>query len=154
MAALKIDGVAELKELAGKSLGPSGWMEISLDRIRAFADATGDHQWIHVDPERCAKESPFRKPIAHGYLTLSVFPLLFDEMLKVTGVRMALNYGLNKLRFPAPVIAGSRIRAVATVAEVEDIPGGGVQLTIDASIQVEGSEKPGLVAQAVYRYYV
>lgn len=151
--ALKIDGVAGLKELEGKSLGHSGWMEISLDRIRAFADATGDHQWIHVDPERCAKESPFKKPIAHGYLTLAVFPQLFAELLEVTGVRMALNYGLNKLRFPSPVPAGSRIRAAATVAAVEDIPGGGVQLTINGTVEIEGSEKPGLVAEAVYRYY-
>lgn len=153
MSALKVNGIEELKGLAGKDLGASSWFEVSQQRIQAFADATGDQQWIHVDEERCAKESPFGKTIAHGYLTLSVFPELFGELLEVSGVRMALNYGLNRLRFPAPVPSGSRIRAKARVAAVEELAGNGVQLTVEAAVEVEGSEKPSLIAELLYRYY-
>ncbi len=148
---MRVNGIDELKALVGQELGTSSWVEIDQDRINAFADATDDHQWIHVDIER-AKAGPFGGPIAHGYLTLSLIIPMFAEVLQVDGVAMGVNYGLNKVRFPAPVPAGSRIRLKATLAEVEEIAGG-VQAVVDAVIEVEGSTKPVCVAQPVYRFY-
>jgi len=148
---MRVNGIDELKALVGQELGTSSWVEIDQDRINAFADATDDHQWIHVDIER-AKAGPFGGPIAHGYLTLSLIIPMFAEVLQVDGVAMGVNYGLNKVRFPAPVSAGSRIRLKATLAEVEEIAGG-VQAVVDAVIEVEGSTKPVCVAQPVYRFY-
>lgn len=115
-------GIDELKKLAGSDLGTSEWIEVTQERINTFADATGDHQWIHVDEEK-AKEGPFGAPIAHGYLTLSLFIPLFTELLDVQGVTTKVNYGLNKVRFPSPVKVGSRIRLVGRLADVEDVPG-------------------------------
>ena len=148
---MNVNGIEELKALVGQELGTSAWVDIDQDRINAFADATDDHQWIHVDIER-AKAGPFGGPIAHGYLTLSLIVPMFFDVLQVDGVAMGVNYGLNKVRFPAPVPAGSRIRLTATLAAVEDIAGG-VQAVVDAVIEVEGGTKPVCVAQPVYRFY-
>ena len=146
------DGIDGLKALAGTDLGQTGWMEITQDRVNTFADATSDHQWIHVDREKAAA-GPFGGTIAHGYLTLSVVIPLFNELLSVSGISMGLNYGLNKVRFPAPVPVGSRIRLAGRLGEVEDVGPNAVQATVDFTIEVEGSAKSACVAQAVYRYY-
>ncbi|GAA4056110.1 MaoC family dehydratase [Nonomuraea soli] len=148
---LVVDGLAEFKTLPGTALGPSDWMEITQEQVNAFADATHDHQWIHVDVEK-AKAGPFGGPIAHGYLTVSLLIPLFGQLIAVKGVSMGVNYGLNKLRFPAPVPVGSRIRLAGTVAAVEEVTGG-VQATFDFTVEVEGGAKPACVAQAIYRYY-
>ncbi|MEV0238830.1 MaoC family dehydratase [Streptomyces sp. NPDC050674] len=148
---LTVNGLDELKKLAGSDLGTSEWIEVTQERIDTFADATGDHQWIHVDPER-AKDGPFGAPIAHGYLTLSLFIPLFTELLDVQGVTTKVNYGLNKVRFPSPVKAGSRIRLVAKLAEVEEVPGG-VQITVEGAIEIEGGTKPAAVLQSLSRFY-
>ncbi|MBY8343882.1 MaoC family dehydratase [Streptomyces spinosirectus] len=146
-----VNGIDELKKLAGSELGTSAWLDVTQERIDTFADATGDHQWIHVDPERAA-EGPFGAPIAHGYLTLSLFIPLFTELLDVQGVTTKVNYGLNKVRFPAPVKAGSRIRLVGRLAEVAEVPGG-VQITVDGTIETEGGSKPAAVLQSLSRFY-
>ncbi|MFF7945283.1 MaoC family dehydratase [Streptomyces griseorubiginosus] len=148
---LTVNGLDELKKLAGSDLGTSEWIEVTQERIDTFADATGDHQWIHVDPER-AKDGPFGAPIAHGYLTLSLFIPLFTELLDVQGVTTKVNYGLNKVRFPSPVKVGSRIRLVAKLTEVEEVPGG-VQITVDGAIEIEGGAKPAAVLQSLSRFY-
>ena len=145
------NGIDELKKLAGSDLGTSEWIEITQERVNTFADATGDHQWIHVDEEK-AKEGPFGAPIAHGYLTLSLFIPLFTELLDVQGVTTKVNYGLNKVRFPSPVTVGSRIRLVAKLADVEDVAGG-VQITVDGTIEIEGAPKPAAVLQSLSRFY-
>jgi acyl dehydratase len=149
--ATTIDGIEGLKAAVGDHLGYSDWHEITQDRINAFAEATGDHQWIHVDPER-AKDGPFGRTIGHGYLTLSLAPWLMSEVLQVTGMAMGLNYGLNKLRFPNPVPVDSSLRMGAQLASVDDL-NGGVQATIDLTFELKGQDKPACVAQAVYRYY-
>jgi acyl dehydratase len=144
--------IDDVTSFVGKHLGYSDWLDITQEQVNTFADATGDHQWIHVDPERAAKESPFGGPIAHGYLTLSLAPVLLGKVVRVDGVRMGVNYGTNKVRFPAPVPVGCRLRLGATLAGVEDIAGG-VQLTYDLAFEVEGQERPACVAQVVYRVY-
>lgn len=143
--------LADLPRRVGEQLGQSDWLAVTQQRINTFADATDDHQWIHVDPEKAAS-GPFGGPIAHGYLTLSLIVPLLTPMLAVGGVSMALNYGLNKVRFPAPVPAGSNVRLSATLAGVEDVTGG-VQVEIDCVMEIEGGAKPVCVAQAVYRLY-
>ncbi|NED99087.1 MaoC family dehydratase [Phytoactinopolyspora halotolerans] len=142
---------AELPELIGRHLGHSSWLSIEQKRIDTFADATDDHQWIHVDPER-AKAGPFGGTIAHGYLTLSLIIPLWSELLEVHGVTTKVNYGLNSARFPAPVPAGARVRLGATVADVTEVTGG-FQLAVDATIEAEGIAKPVCVAQPVFRFY-
>ncbi|MET9506494.1 MaoC family dehydratase [Streptomyces sp. NPDC006622] len=148
---LTVNGLDELKKLAGSDLGTSEWIEVTQERIDTFADATGDHQWIHVDPER-AKDGPFGAPIAHGYLTLSLFIPLFTELLDVQGVTTKVNYGLNKVRFPSPVKVGSRIRLTGRLTEVAEVPGG-VQITVDGAIEIEGGAKPAAVLQSLSRFY-
>ncbi|MEU2908616.1 MaoC family dehydratase [Streptomyces massasporeus] len=148
---ITVNGLDELRKLAGGDLGTSEWIEVTQERIDTFADATGDHQWIHVDPER-AKEGPFGAPIAHGYLTLSLFIPLFTELLDVQGVTTKVNYGLNKVRFPAPVKVGSRIRLTAKLAEVDEVPGG-AQITVEGAIEIEGATKPAAVLQSLSRFY-
>ena len=143
-----IDGFASLQ---GKHLGWSGWQLVDQDRVDRFADATGDHQWIHVDAER-ARSGPFGGTIAHGYLTLSLAPVLLHEVLEVEGMGFGVNYGCNKVRFPAPLKVGSRVRLGAEVASVEDVQGG-VQATLSLTIEAEGEAKPCCVAEVVYRYY-
>jgi acyl dehydratase len=146
-----INGIDELRALAGQELGTSDWLEITQEQVDLFAQATGDHQWIHVDPER-AKGSPFGGTIAHGYLTISLAPVLLRQIVDVQGVAMALNYGIDKLRFPSPVPVGSKVRMSARLASVEDVAGG-VQATTTVTIEIEGQAKPGCVADVVYRYY-
>ena len=141
----------ELSTHIGDHVGYSPWHEVTQDQINKFADATGDHQWIHVDPER-AKSGPFGTAIAHGYLTLSLAPYLLPQLWQVSGMSMGVNYGLNKLRFLSPVPVGSKLRVGATIADVEEIKGG-AQVTLDLTFEVEGSDKPACVAQAVFRYY-
>ncbi len=148
---LTVNGIDEIKALAGRDLGASDWLEITQERVNLFADATGDHQWIHVDPER-AKDGPFKTTIAHGYLTLSLIIPLFNDLLAITGVSMAVNYGLDKVRFPAPVPVGSRIRLTGSVDSVEDVRGG-VQMKVVFTVEIEGSDKPACVAEAIYRQY-
>ncbi|MEV6246021.1 MaoC family dehydratase [Streptomyces sp. NPDC051742] len=146
------DSLAALTSLAGADLGRTEWREITQDRVNTFADATDDHQWIHTDPER-AKDGPFGGPIAHGYLTLSLIIPLFGELLTITGTRMSVNYGLDKVRFPSPVPVGARIRLHGVVGTVEEVKGNGVQMPITFTVEVEGSSKPACVAEAVYRHY-
>jgi acyl dehydratase len=148
---ITVKGLDDLKKLAGSDLGTSDWIEVTQERINTFADATGDHQWIHVDVEK-AEKGPFGAPIAHGYLTLSLFIPLFTELLEVEGVTTKVNYGLNKVRFPSPVKVGSRIRLVARLAEVEAVPGG-VQVAVDGTIEIDGAPKPACVLQSVSRFY-
>jgi acyl dehydratase len=149
---ITVDGLEELKKLNGRELGRTGWLEITQDRVDRFADATGDHQWIHVDPER-AGAGPFGGPIAHGYLTLSLVIPLFTELLEIRGTAMGVNYGLEKVRFPNPVRVGSRIRLAATVVEVTDVAPGCVQLVLDFVVEIDGERKPACVARPVYRHY-
>ncbi|MCL6737623.1 MULTISPECIES: MaoC family dehydratase [Streptomyces] len=141
----------ELKAAVGEQLGYSDWLEVDQKRIDLFAEATGDHQWIHVDPEKAAA-GPFGTTIAHGYLTLSLLPLFVPQVLKVDNVKMGVNYGTNKVRFPAPVPVGSRLRATATLQDVTEV-GGGVQVTAAVVVEREGGDKPVCVAESVSRYY-
>ncbi|MER7201413.1 dehydratase [Streptomyces sp. CB01635] len=144
--------VDELRAAVGEQLGYSDWVEIEQKRIDQFADATGDHQWIHVDPER-AKEGPFGTTIAHGYLTLSLLPLFGPQLIRVDGMKMGVNYGTNKVRFPAPVPVGSRLRATAKITGVDDVPGG-VQVSVAFTVERDGGDKPVCVAESVSRYYL
>jgi acyl dehydratase len=141
----------DLLTMIGQDLGTSPWLDVTQERINLFAEATDDHQWIHVDVER-AKTGPFGGPIAHGYLTLSLLIPLWSEILVIEDMDMAVNYGLNKVRFPAPVPAGSRVQVSATLADAEEVPGG-IQATVDAVMRVEGADKPVCIAQMVHRYY-
>jgi acyl dehydratase len=149
---LSLNGLDELKAHAGADLGRTDWMLITQDRVNAFADATDDHQWIHVDLE-AAKAGPFGGTIAHGYLTLSLMVPLFGQLLSVQGVRMGINYGLNRVRFPAPVPVGSRIRLGGSLASVREVPGDAAQAVVDFTVEIEGGEKPACVAQALFLYY-
>jgi acyl dehydratase len=149
---LVINGLDELKTRAGADLGRSQWIQVTQERVNQFADATGDHQWIHVDVE-AARSGPFGGTIAHGYLTLSMVIPMFAELLSVQDIRMGINYGLNRVRFPAPVPVGSRIRLAAELAGVEEISGDSAQVLVDFTVELEDSAKPACVAQAIYRYY-
>jgi acyl dehydratase len=146
-----ITGLDELKRAEGEDLGTSDWHEVTQEAIDAFADVTGDHQWIHVDVER-AKETPFGGTIAHGYYTLSLVPMFNEQIFGLEGFAFALNYGLNKVRFPAPLPVGSRVRMHAKLAALEEIPGG-AQITVAATFEHEGGEKPVCVAETVARVY-
>ncbi len=146
-----VKSIADLTPLVGTHLGYSDYRTVTQEEVNLFADATGDHQWIHVDPER-AKAGPFGGPIAHGYLTLSLIPVLLGGVMKVDGVVMGVNYGTNKVRFTSPVPVGSPIRAGATLASVEEVPGG-VQVALDVVVEVKDAPKPSCVAQVVFRYY-
>jgi acyl dehydratase len=147
-----VQGLDSLRDLVGTHLGYSDWHRIDQDQVNLFADATGDHQWVHVDPER-AKNGPFGVAIAHGYLTLALGPVLLGEVVIVEGVAMGVNYGLNKVRFPAPVPVGSQLRMGVQLVEVEDVNDGGVQVVMDFTFETEGSTKPSCVAQVVFRWY-
>ena len=148
----KIDGLDGLKKRVGDHLGYSSWHEVTQEQINLFADATGDHQWIHVDVER-AKTGPFGAPIAHGYLTLSLTPTLLTEVFEVTGVAMGINYGLNKLRFPSPVPVGSKVRTGVELGGVEEVSGG-AQVSLNVTYEIEGGTKPVCVAEVLFRYYL
>jgi acyl dehydratase len=142
---------ADLKNAVGEQLGHSEWLEITQDRINQFADATGDHQWIHVDPVR-AKDGPFGACIAHGYLTLSLVSMLLPQIIEVHGVRMGVNYGTDKVRFPAPVPVGSRIRGSGELLKVEDVKDG-VQATVRVTMEIEGKDRPACVVDTISRFY-
>ena len=149
-----INGVEELKTLIGQEVAASDWLEVTQSRINDFADATEDHQWIHIDVERARTDSPFHSTIAHGFLTLSMLPHLAAQAFKVEGdFKMGINYGLNRLRFVSPVPAGSRVRAKFTLQQVEDVAGG-AQLTWSVTVEIEGGAKPALVAEWLVRYYL
>jgi acyl dehydratase len=147
---LTVPGIDALPGLVGKDLGASDWHDVTQEEVDLFADATGDHQWIHVDPER-ARGGPFGGPIAHGFLTLSLVPVLMSTVVRVQGVRMGINYGLNRVRFPSPVRVGSRVRATATLKEATEIAGG-VQVVMAVTVEADGAEKPACVAETVVRY--
>ncbi|MGD9945294.1 MAG: MaoC family dehydratase [Burkholderiaceae bacterium] len=142
----------DLKPLIGQELGVSNWLPITQQRIDQFAEATGDLQWIHVDPERAAK-GPFGTTIAHGFLTLSLLPALMADAYEIRGLRMGVNYGLNKVRFPAPVPVGSELRARVRLLSLQDLPDGGVQMTVEATIERKGGDKPVCVAESISRRY-
>ena len=147
-----IDGIDGLKAKVGEHLGYSDWVEITQEQVNKFADATGDHQWIHVDVER-AKAGPFGGPIAHGYLTLALGPGLLPTVIEVRGISMGVNYGANKIRFPSPVPVGSKVRLGSKLLAVEDTTGG-AQGTMELTFEVEGASKPSCVAEVLFRYYV
>ncbi len=146
-----IQGIAALREQQGKPLGVGEWHTMRYEDIVRFADVTGDHQWIHVDRERIAKESPFGAPIAHGYFTLSLIGGLFFEVLELRDMGMVLNYGLNRVRFPAPLKDGARYRLALEMGKLEEIQGG-AEGTLKATVEVEGSPKPACVAEVVFRF--
>jgi acyl dehydratase len=150
MAQTVLTGVDEVRKAVGTHLGYSDWLEISQERVNQFADATGDHQWIHVDVER-AKAGPFGGPIAHGYLTMSLSNFFLPQVVDVQGFSMGVNYGCNKVRFPAPVPVGSRIRGGVELASADDIPGG-VQTVMVITMEIDGGTKPACVVEAVSRY--
>jgi acyl dehydratase len=141
-----IPSAAAVKNFIGKPLGPSDWVEITQDRVDRFADATDDHQWIHVDPERARKESPFGAAVAHGYLTLSLAPALLGQILRVEGEPTVLNTGITKMKLSAPVLVGSRVRLHAEIAQAREMPGGSLRAVFDIKIETEGAEKPALRA--------
>ncbi len=153
MAQTTLDGVDGVVAAVGRHLGHSEWVTITQERVDLFADATDDHQWIHVDPERAQRESPFGAPIAHGYLTLSLLPMLVPQIIDAQGFRMGVNYGAEKIRFPAAVPVGGRVRASATLDEATPFEGG-VQMNLKVTIEVEGQEKPAMVASILFRRYV
>lgn len=142
----------DAKNLAGTELGETAWREITQEMINTFADATDDHQWIHTDPERAA-DGPFGAPIAHGFLTLSLIIPFWGELFDVADVGTKLNYGLDKVRFTAPVQVGSRVRMHGTISDVQEVKGGGLHLVVDASFEVEGQERPAVVATFLARFY-
>jgi acyl dehydratase len=146
------NGVDELKAAVGQTLGSSDWFTIDQKQIDTFAEATGDHQWIHVDTEK-AKDGPFGTTIAHGFLTLSLTPIFSWQVYKVENVKMGINYGLNKVRFTAPVPVNSRVRGTFELADVSDVPGG-VQVVNKVTIELEGSEKPACIAETLTRLYL
>jgi acyl dehydratase len=147
-----VQGIAGLRDLVGQHLGYSDYVEVTQERVNQFADATGDHQWIHVDVERATRESPFGGPIAHGYLTLSLGPVLVPQVVRVEGIKMAVNYGCDKVRFPSPVPVGGKVRVGVELLDVSDIEGG-VQVKERFTFEVEGAQKPACVAENLFRYY-
>jgi acyl dehydratase len=151
MATVQVQGIEGLKELLGKQIGPSEWREVTQEDINTFADLSGDHQWIHVDVERAKNESPFGTTVAHGNLTLSMIDGMRLELLNSSGFKLGVNYGWNRVRFPAPVPAGARLRATAEVTDVEEVGGGWWQIVTRFTVEVEGSEKPACVADSVGR---
>ncbi len=141
----------DLLGAVGRKLGASEWLAIEQARVNQFADATGDHQWIHVDPER-AKSGPFGATIAHGYLTLSLVNLFLPQLLEVRGVSMGVNYGCDKVRFPSPVKVGSRVRGAGEIVAAEEVKGGAVQVTVRISVEIEGSDRPACVVDTISRF--
>ncbi len=152
MSARVITGIEGLKSNVGQHLGYSEYLEITQERVQQFAEATGDFQWIHIDVER-AKSGPFGGPIAHGYLTLSLGPMLYPTVVRIDGFSMGVNYGANKIRFPSPVPVGSRVRLGVKLLEVEEIANG-VQMTMEFTFECEGSSKPSCVAEIIFRSYI
>jgi acyl dehydratase len=151
MATTQVEGIEGLKALQGQTIGPSDWREVTQDDINTFADLSGDHQWIHTDVERAKTESPFGTTVAHGNLTLSMIDGMRLELLNSSGFKLGVNYGWNKVRFPAPVPSGSRIRTTAEIVEVDEVGGGWYQVVTRFTVEVEGSDKPACVADSVGR---
>jgi acyl dehydratase len=153
MSPKTLDSPDALKDLVGQEIAVTDWFNITQERIQQFADATLDHQWIHIDVERARRESPFKAPIAHGFLTLSLLPHFMHQALEIKqGVRLGVNYGLNRVRFVSPVRAGSNIRARITLQSLKDVTDG-MEAVFNATIEVEGREKPSCVAEWIVRYY-
>jgi len=152
MPVTHIESIAQLAEYVGREVGASDWLEVSQERINQFAEATEDRQWIHIDVERAARESPFKETIAHGFLSLSLLSVLGKSAMSVGGVRMGINYGLNRVRFVSPVPAGARIRGRFTLATLEEIKGG-AQATWEVTVERDGGDKPCCVAEWLVRYY-
>jgi acyl dehydratase len=150
MAQTVFENLDELRAAVGQHLGYSEWLEITQDRVDRFAEATGDHQWIHVDPERAAA-GPFGGPIAHGYLTLSLSNFFLPQIVEVRGISAGVNYGVNKIRYPAPVLVGAKIRGGAELAAVEEVAGG-IQTTMVITIEIDGGAKPACVIESISRY--
>ncbi len=148
-----IPSLGAVKDHVGKHLGFTDWVVIDQDRIDTFARATGDHQWVHVDVERARRESPWKSTIAHGYLTISLAPVLLAELLELVGWKTAINTGIEKMRLSAPVPAGSRLRMGAEIKSARDVPGGGVRVTFALRFEVEGASKPACLANVNYVYY-
>lgn len=148
----QIASVEELRSLIGQEVAVTDWLEITQERVNMFAEATGDHQWIHLDVERCRTESPYRATVAHGFLTLSLLPVLMQQAVALPPSRLSVNYGLNKVRFPAPVPVGSRVRARVVPLEIESIEGG-YQMTWRVTMEREGGDKPVCVAESLSRRY-
>ncbi len=146
------NSAAAVLQAVGQDLGTTDWLSISQERIQTFADATGDHQWIHVDPER-ARQGPFGTTIAHGYLTLSLANLFLPQLVQYEGLKMGVNYGCDKVRFPAPVPVGSHVRGHGQVMATEPVAGDGVQVTVRITVQIEGSDKPGCVVDTISRLF-
>ena len=146
-----INGLTELQAWIGKEVAVSDWLLVDQARIQSFADVTDDHQWIHLDVERCRRESPYKAPIAHGYLILSLIPMLFTSSLRIDGLAMTVNYGLDRVRMPSPVIAGQRIRGHLALEKLDDVKGG-MQAHWAVTVEVEGGDKPACVAQMLARY--
>jgi acyl dehydratase len=153
MATVQVEGIDGLKELLGKQIGPSEWREVTQEDIDTFADLTGDHQWIHTDVERAKTESPFGTTVAHGNLTLSLIDGMRIELLSSSGFKLGVNYGWNKVRFPAPVPAGSRVRGTTEIVEVDEVGGGWWQIVTRCTVEVEGSDKPAVVGDSVGRVF-
>jgi acyl dehydratase len=152
MQATRFAGIDDAKSRIGQEIGVSEWMLIDQARVNGFAEVTGDHQWIHVDVERAKRESPFGGPIAHGYLTVSLLAKFAGECIAVDGIKLAVNYGLNRVRFASPVKVGSRVRARFVLAAVDDIAGG-AQMTWQATVEIDGGEKPACIAEMLTRWY-
>jgi acyl dehydratase len=147
-----IHGLEELRTLVGQPLGTSDWMEITQEQVQLFADATGDHQWLHTDPERARRESPYGQTIAHGFLTLSLCPALSQQVFQIEGIKMGVNYGLNRVRFPSAVKVGARIRLSAQMLDLKESQGGAT-VTYKQTIEVEGQDRPACVAEMMARLY-
>ena len=147
-----VQGTSGLRDIVGQHLGYSDYVEITQERVNQFAEATGDHQWIHVDVERARRESPFGGPIAHGYLTLALGPVLVPQVMRVEGISMGVNYGCDKVRFPSPVPVGAKLRVGVELLEVGDVTGG-VQVKMRFTFECEGADKPACVAENLLRYY-
>ena len=153
MPKLTLDSPDALKDLVGQEIAVTDWFNVTQERIQQFADATLDHQWIHVDVERARRKSPFKAPIAHGFLTLSLLPHFMHQALEIKqGIRLGVNYGLNRVRFVSPVRTGSNIRARIVLQSLRDVPNG-MEAVFNATVEVEGGEKPCCVAEWVVRYY-
>jgi acyl dehydratase len=147
-----VQGTQGLRDLLGQHLGYSDYVEVTQEQVNLFAEATGDHQWIHVDVERARRESPFGGPIAHGYLTLAMGPRMVPHVVRVDGISMGVNYGCDKLRFPSPVPVGSKVRVGVELMDLSDVAGG-VQVKMRFTFEVEGATKPACVAENLFRYY-
>ena len=154
MTAVEVNGIEGMQELVGKEVGPSDWREVTQDMVNTFADLSNDHQWIHTDPERAEKESPFGTTVAHGNLTLSMIDGFRPELVKSSGFKLGVNYGWNKVRFPAPVPVGAKVRAKMEVLTVDDVGNGWWQITQKLTVEAEGNEKPVCVAESVGRVLV